>query len=230
MLVDITKGWNHLHKHKDKIIQSYTAEMTHFPLCCSTGVLNNVTATTLSSHSSATWGPDAPPPTTNNIYIPKDADLVQMLRQTATNRYYLWPVETAGWLCMGLIYRKCRDGLDDGGDCGYSGYKAAQIIIADRLNEDKRSGSNFNNYNMTFSCDNLMDYMEELDLGEVLVSTPREGAHQSRVRAAIFTPDMDLLKVFFEEKTQLVREHILATNEWLSTRVQQPDGKEESLW
>ena len=200
----------------DTALRSVTAAMKYFPLCCSTGLLNNVQGTPYTGE-----------------YNPSKIDMrdgsLSDLRKTMGQQQYLYQVmdlvrnrvstilpvpEIAGyWYVLSKIHAKCVDGYDDCvGQDGYSKYKAACVTWMDRLNEDKRSGKRFNSYNTTLSCDHMTSWLEKYGRhwGHLAVSPAVEGAHGARVRGAIFTPDVEKLTKYMDTRRDQLIEHYFA--------------------
>ena len=122
----------------------------------------------------------------------------------------LLPADAGAWYALSLILTKVTTGTDDGNVGGYSNYKAAQVTMFDRINEDKRNGKRFNSYNTTWSVDQMVDFLvDHPELGVTLASEPRDGAHGARVRGCIFTPDIPALKEFHDARLAELKDHIL---------------------
>ena len=197
-------------------LSKVTAAMKYFPLCCSTGLLNNIQGTQYPS-----------------TVVPSKIDMregsLTDLRHMMGQQEYLYQVmdlvrhrvatnlpipKIAGyWYVLSKIHAKCVHGYDDCvGQDGYSKYKAACVTWMDRLNEDKRSGKRFNSYNTTLSCDHITAWLEKYGRywGHIAVSPAVEGAHGARVRGAIFTPDIAKLGTYMESRHAKVIDHYLA--------------------
>lgn len=218
LLVDYTKGWEYIDSIKGELITNPVANMTHFPLCCSTGIIKNVAGHAVTKTSRP--GIDAPAPFAKSLAKEvKAADYIHHAVRAANNHgmRLLYPYEVGAWMCMSLMYVKAVEGADDGGSPGYSKFKAAQILMCDRINEDKRNKEfKFSCYNTTWSVDQLMDFLDGTDgkYGEVLVSDPQPGGHGAKVRACIFTPDHDAMKEYHDKRLKQIKSHILGVIDW----------------
>lgn len=219
LLVDVTKGWSHIDGIKDDLISQPNGEMTHFPLCCSTGVLKNLGAQSVTNSNKA----GIQKPEGVRFLDPdkiKEAHYMHEITREANKQTppVLYPYKVGRWMAMSLIWAKTKEGHDDGGRGGYTRFKTAQITMCDRLNDDKRNKKfKFGGYNIVWSTDQFMDWLDSLQVGgqdtkygEFLVSTAAPGAHGARVRAAIYTPDHEALEKYNSERIDILRDHVLA--------------------
>jgi hypothetical protein len=193
-----------------EIVSRINGTMAYFPLCCSTGVLKGLTAQPATS------------PFKPNIAMSADdikaaKSIHQLIRQLQKdNNTYIAPVEWAAWYALSLIHLKMTKGTDDEAQDGYSNYKTGQIVWADRINAEKRTGARFNSYNTTFACDSLTEWLEKQDkrkFGQVLASKPSMGAHGARVRACIYTPNVKFLGEWLKKRLAEVKEELLRQKE-----------------
>lgn len=219
LLVDPRKGFD-AYKDED-IVYNITGQMTVFPLCCSTGILRSLGAQPLNENMKPTF--ESKEAITCNSGVLESVEKAKTIHEIIKNadkysRRIFYPVEVANWYALSLILLKATKGTDTGNVGGYSNYKAANITIADRLNEDKRNGKRFNSYNITYSCDHFMEYMDTLedDLGEWFSSLPQDGAHGARTRLGVFTPNVPALQKFHDARLRQVRDHVLGTYELYS--------------
>lgn len=212
-LFDPKKGPN----KDEEYMRCVQGDMTYFPLCCSTGILQNFSTR---QYKPSDWktthkdplalSPDALAKVQESKYIDN------IIRAATRSSSMVAPMYFARWYAMSLIYRKVVHGHDKHGKGAYSGYKAAQISMFDRLLEDKDPAKGFKySYNMVYAVSHLMEWLKENGdkYGEVLVSKPVPGAHGARVYGCIFTPDPALIKKYHDERLEVVRGHYLALHE-----------------
>jgi hypothetical protein len=211
----------------ETMVHSIQAQMTYFPLCCSTGVLQGVQANPCLA-ASRYW--DKPSPrndtlidTCNNTEL----SVSHIITQVGINQSYMFPISMARWHAMDLIRRKVLHGDDRHGPGAYSGFKASQITMFDRLLEDKDPEKGFKyTYNMTWSVGHLMDWLATQGdkFGEFYLSPPVPGAHGARVYGCIFTPDGQALQKYIGPdswRTKYVREYVKAMHRGQKAKVQQ---------
>lgn len=197
----------------DSFVYCIRGQMTFFPLCCSTGIIKNLTANAPKEcHRAAfTRGEQITGVSTKQV---EGADYVHQIVRAceASSRPLFFPHEVAVWNALSLILIKTRVGTDDGPDGGYNNFKAAQITMCDRIIADKRSEKfKYSSYNIVFSVDQLMSWLENKGhaFGEFYASPPVPGGHGARVRAGIFTADAPALSAYLADKVELVRAHVL---------------------
>lgn len=232
LLIPLDDGPEALLKEPTAFIRSIGATMTHFPLCCSTGVLNNMTAEAFTKYYSMHITQKTPIRDINLDSIRKATTIHDLLKPLRSSAMF-FPREVAEWNAMSLILAKSTTGRDDQGTGGYRNYKAAQIIMCDRICEDKRNPKfNFNSYNIVYSIDQFMDWLEaqEGKYGEVLISTAKPGGHGARVRACIFTPDIPAVQKYHDERLETLRAHILAYLAWAKPVTGKPVDKVAAMW
>ena len=212
-MIDITRGWKHLEPDADQLVSNITAQMDVFPLCCSTGVLKNVTAHALGPGDSVYFDKLDSTKTPTKEQIKACTYLHELVRLVQRNRRMVFPIQVARWNAMSLMLQKVETGKDDSDVGGYNNFKAAQITFFDRLNEDKRNKKfKFSVYNTTYSCDQLMEWLGKTrdKYGTVYVSPAVPGAHGARVRGCVFTPNHKAFKAYHDERFPLVKAHVLA--------------------
>ena len=214
LLPQIEEGWDAIMRDKDQIVCAISGEMTFFPLCCSTGIIKGLTAQAPQvsyapafNKGEAITGVDV-----QNI---KDAKYIHQIVRACSiaSRPVFFPLEVALWNALSLILLKTVEGTDDGPSGGYNNYKAAQIVMCDRVLDDKRDPKfNFSHYNIVFSVDQLMTWLdnEGAELGEFYSSPPRPGGHGARVRSGIFTPNAAALEQYLGQYIDKVRSHALS--------------------
>jgi len=212
LLIDVTKGYDAL--DPDDTIRNISGEMTFFPLCCSTGVLKNLQASKLVSAYKSHIDEMSPISTSDEtLGTIKSADsirdLIRLLPGGTTPIYF--PTKVARWYAMSLIRIKVDSGRDDGPSGGYNNYKAAQVTFFDRLLEDKANPEFKFSYNTVYSNDHLMQWLSEQDgkYGEFYASPAVPGGHGARVRGCIFTPDLDAMRKYENDRIEQLRAHIL---------------------
>ena len=193
---------------------SVQGEMSYFPLCCSTGILKSFTTRQFdpkqykNTHKAPLWFDEG------QLERIKSAKYIDDIIRTA-NRVssMIAPMYFARWYAMSLIYRKTVHGHDKHGPGAYSGYKAAQIAMFDRLLEDKDPAKGFKfSYNMVYAISHLMEWLKEegQEYGEAVVSTPVPGAHGARVYGCIYTADPAKIQKYHDDRLEVVRGHYLA--------------------
>lgn len=198
---------------KDELVCSIGAQMTFFPLCCSTGILKNMTASLPGEiHRPAFEAGEAI--TGVDLNVIKNAKYIHEIIRgvTTASRPIFFPIEFARYNALSLILLKVINGTDDGPSGGYNNYKAAQITMFDRIVADKRNPKfRFGGYNIVYSVDQFMDWLETTKgtLGEVYNSPAVPGGHGARVRGCIFTPDHDALQAYHDERLEKVRQWVL---------------------
>jgi len=215
MQVDLTLPFDTLMEDADNIITSAHGEMDYFPLCCSTGVLKDVSAMLLKKHNQPQL---EKAPNINSVEIRRkvvEAKYIHLIINAVRGMGAAAPMprKYAHWHCMSLMHAKCHEGLDNRVSDGYSGFKASQIVMFDRTLEDKDPKKGFKfSYNMVYGTDHTMRWLMERghELGEILVSTPQPGAHGAEVYGCIFTPDKSALKKYHDDRIQEVKDHFLA--------------------
>jgi len=220
LLVDITKGWKGL-GDTENLIKVIMGDMEVFPLCCSTGVLKNLRCQRLKESRDKLYFDKLE----NNMEVPtaeqiKDATyLHQLIRLVKSNPRFIFPLEVAEWYAMSIMLQKVETGKDDSNVGGYNNFKAAQITFFDRATEDKTNPKfNFaNSYCTVYSCDHLMDFLETTGnkFGTVQISPAVPGAHKAKVRGCIFTPRIQPMKEYHDERFNKVKEHIETTTKIL---------------
>lgn len=222
-MIDFDKGWDAIKDQKDTLIATIRGDMTYFPLCCSTGILKNVTAQRPTDAQENVFKGKLdytyPLPEEKNI---KEAKAIyELIRLVQSNPYFLFPDEVGRWYCMSLILRKTETGKDDSGNGAYGNYKCAQVTMFDRLLEDKDPKKGFNfHYNMIFSVDQFQEWLASTgdEFGEVYLSPAVPGAHKARVRGCVFTPKLSALQNYEKERLETLRQHILANYEFLKAK------------
>lgn len=214
LMPEYEAGFDAIMENAENIVCRITGDMTFFPLCCSTGVIKSVTAKHPTANERLAFERNEAI-TGAEINKVKEAKYIFQITRAidCASRPIFFPLKVARWNALSLILAKCVEGLDDGPSGGYNNYKAAQIVMCDRLVADKRNPKfNFSHYNVVFSVDQLMDWLEEHNgsLGDMQVSPPRPGGHGARVRAGIFTPNLDALQKAHDKHIESVREHVMA--------------------
>lgn len=214
-LIDVTKGSAGLDP-EETYAMTINGSMNYFPLCCSTGILEGFTVNPLKK----TYYPmiDSPRPLSESYYerLTTAKYLDEVITATYTNNSFIAPLYFGRWYAMSLLYRKTVHGHDRHGKGAYSGFKAAQITMFDRLLEDKDPAKGFKfTYNMTYAISHLMEWLRETEdkYGTVQISPPVPGAHGARVYGCIFTGDGDALKKYHDERIEVVRSHYMALHE-----------------
>jgi hypothetical protein len=217
----------------DELVHRVTAELTHFPLCCSTGVLKNLTAQNLSSFYKENWKSKE----YRSVEWEPDVWLCETFRTIWEDsmlpfKFKVMTKEMLRDYAISLMWRKTVTGTDDGGTPGYARYKAAQHVLFDRANDDKDKGFNFS-YNMVYSCDHLMDDLGDMpELGEILISTPTVGAHGAKVRGAIWTPNHAAMEKYEQAAKEKYYAHWKAVAKWYErygTKIWRVEDKREHL-
>jgi hypothetical protein len=213
LLPEYDGGFDAIMANKDKICSNIQGTMSFFPMCCSTGILKNLTANEPKEHSRAGFEANLAI-TSPDIDKIKAAEYIhEIIREcNKSSRPIFFPREVAAWNALSLVLIKSAKGDDDGPAGGYNNYRAAQIIMCDRVTEDKRDKRfRFGSYNIVFSCDQFMDFLEENKawVGEVYNSPARPGGHGARVRACTVTPEVDALHEYLDARIDLVRNHVL---------------------
>lgn len=210
LLSEIEQGFDAVMANKE-IVSKINGQMTFFPLCCSTGIIKNLTASQITNHDRLAFEANNK---ITGVEVQKitDAKYIHEIVRAANgaSRPIFFPLAVARWNALSLILAKTIEGKDDGPAGGYNNYKAAQITMCDRIIADKRNPKfKFASYNIVFSVDQLMDYLEGSPLGEFYASPAVPGGHGARVRAGIFTPDHKALQEYHDERIERVREHVL---------------------
>jgi hypothetical protein len=219
LIPELEQGFDACMEVKERIVKNIQANMTFFPLCCSTGVLKGVGATEVTIHDKGYFDNPVPLAGVTEEKIRACRYIHEVISACRTvSAPIFFPVEVTRWNALSKILIKTVEGKDDGPSGGYNNYKAAQITMCDRLVADKRNPKfKFNTYNVVFSIDHLMDWLleqylednESKNIGEVYVSPAMPGGHGARVRAAIYTPDVDWLQAYHDERLQRVKDHVL---------------------
>lgn len=233
-MIDLSQSFDDI-LERDDIVTAIRADMKYYPLCCSTGVLQNVQASKLQRRHQTMY--EYPPALSKtkvdgiirNVNKAKWLhEITRVMNETGIGGVP-YPIKVAKWNAMSLIAAKCIVGLDDAPDDGYAGFKAAQVTFFDRIDADKDPALGFKfTYNRTWSCDHLMEWLmlpEQSHLGEVLISTPTVGAHGARVRGCIFTPDKGAVQEYHDERVEQLREHVIAVLEHRYTDKQEVEAK-----
>lgn len=232
-LIDYTKGWEGI-TNPENYITKIQGMMSYFPMCCSAGVLKNVTAAscTESSHkhllNKTTTIPNHTLPSNKQITDAKS--IWELIRMVSSNINFLFPREVGHWYCLSLILKKTATGKDDSGDTAYGNYKCSQVTMFDRLLEDKDPKKGFRfQYNQIFSVDHFQEWLaaQEHRYGEFYLSPAVQGAHGARVRGGVLTPNLDALQAFEDEHLPIVRDHMLETIKFLSTIIAEPTSKDK---
>lgn len=221
-LIDVTNGSQGLSED-----ETYAAvirgEMTYFPLCCSTGILQNFTTEAYKPKQHSGYI-DSPTPltSTKRTKVEKALYLDDIIEAIGSNQSFISPLYFARWYAMAKIWRKHAFGHDKHGPGAYSGFKCAQVTMFDRLLEDKDPSKGFRfTYNQTYAICHLMEWLREHgnEYGEVYISPAVPGAHGARVYGCIFTGDVDALKKYHDERIEVVREHYLALDDYYNSVV-----------
>lgn len=213
LLPEIDQGFEAVMANKENIVKNINATMTFFPLCCSTGVLKGVAANNVSEHDKSYF--DKPTAiAVVDVSKVKSAKYIYEIIAACSMALQpiFYPISFARWNALSKILVKVTKGTDDGPSGGYNNYKAAQIVMFDRIVADKRNPKfRFNSYNTTFSVDQLMDWLEAQGgaLGEVYVSPPKPGGHGAKVRGCIYTPDEKVLQAYHDTRLEIVRNYVL---------------------
>jgi len=222
MLVDLSQPFDDL-LEAGNTVHHISGRMRYFPLCCSTGVLEDVQSRPIKkSGELRLLNPPHPGSILDNLQltIKKLNSIHEIIRKLNSSGVsgMVYPIEFTRYYAMSLIAAKAVTGFDDSPDDGYSGFKASQITFFDRIHEDKDPAKGFKfTYNMTYSCDHLMEWLSDPAqsyLGETILSTPAVGAHGARVRGCIFTPDKDAVQKYHDDRLEMVRSHVLAVLEY----------------
>ena len=231
--VDTTEKFNALLKQGDKYCKNIKANITFFPLCCSTCIINNMTCSWLSKHDQSHFL-DPQEIKDISLHEVKTAESiceVIELVNNASGTIFL-PVKVARWNAMSKILMKCTRGTDDGPSGGYNNYKAAQIMMCDRIVEDKRNPDfAFGSYNIVYSVDHLMEFLKRnRRFGEIFVTTPKPGGHGARVRACVFTPKIEVLKAYHGLRLRKLKKHVIAVVKASKGKVSAPTDSVAAKW
>jgi len=196
---------------KEEYICAIQAKMGNFPLCCSSGVLNNLRATPLNANSKAFFAEPIV-----NWYDESAIDACEyihdVIKLIPSNHMY-YPLRVARWNALSKIFLKAKVGSDDNSkhSAGYAGYKCSNVMMADRIVADKRDKRfAFSSYDVTYSVDHLMDWLELWghELGEVFVSKAVPGGHGARCRSAIITPNVGRMEKWHEPRLTALKEYV----------------------
>lgn len=212
-MIDLDTPVATLAEEVPSILTRVTGEMGYFPLCCSTGVLKNFTSHPIQANMVASYEDCVH----DTLDFSGDKFTFQLIRKANAHPRYIMPFEFARHYAMSLIYLKVLNGKDDGPNDGYGHYKAAQIVMFDRLLEDKDPKKGFKfTYNMTYSIDHFQEWLSEQNgaFGEVLLSTAVPGGHGARVRGCIFTPDLKALEAYEARAFEEVKGHFDAIGKY----------------
>ena len=202
-------------KSSEEYVCRITAKMHNLPMCCSSGLLNDLRATAMSAKSKIYFEGVPHSGFYDSVAIDNAEYIHDVVKQCMCEHIY-FPKRVAQWNAMSKIYRKAVHGGDDNSNnaSGYSGYKCSNVIMADRIVADKRNPKfKFSSYDVNYSVDHFMDWLElEGGLyGEVLVSKAVPGGHGARCRSAIFTPDVKKLKAWHDVRLEEIKRYVHET-------------------
>jgi len=215
LLPELEGGEKALKAAKDDILYRITSHMEHMPMCCSVGLLNNMGANQYSDH---TWTVMCTKSDSLDLDRIKGAKDIHSLidRVNSMGKTVVFPKKVAVWAALSKILAKAKYGTDANGKGAYSGYKAAQIVLCDRINEDKRNKAfKFSTYDIVFSVDDLINWLDKegRDLCEVLVSEAVPGGHGARVRSCIVRPYQNKLEDYLAPHLTELKEYLLEYND-----------------
>lgn len=217
--IDLSKRAEDIVKDHPDALYSIGGYMYYFPQCCSTGTLQNLTASYLSKTPQSFNNPS--PSLNTRVNRNGYKYVFQLIREASRRPRYIFPYHFARHYAMSLVYAKVAEGIDDAERDGYGKYRAAQIVMFDRLLEDKDPAKGFKfQYNMVYSIDQFQNWLSQQrgKYGEVLLSIPMPGGHGARVRGCIFTPSIGSLEKYEQEAYEEVQEHFAECEKYIEEK------------
>jgi len=223
--IDFNAGWNSMLESAGRMITDVEAQMHYLHRCCSVGVLHAVRASEIDAHPYIIDVYNKKLPMTFNIptleEIKKCKTIHELMRLLKTSPVSVIPEIFAHYYILSCIWKKTKTGADDSNDHTYGNYKCSQVLLFDRLTEDKDPKKGFRfTYNETYAVDNFVTWLQTQNnkYGEFYVTPALPGAHKARVRGGILSPDLAVLDAFEDENFPIVQEYMIAQNNFLTAQ------------